>query len=271
MEPAKVFFNSNLLFLRKRKKYSQQQLAELLGYTRAKYTAMENGHTENPPLADLVKISDFFHIPLDYLLRHDLGRLSEFDLRKMETGAKEYINGKNLRVLSITVNAENKENMEYVPVKAKAGYAAGCTDPEYLAALPKFTLPNLPKDGTYRMFPTTGDSMLPIPDGSDVVARYVQDWKTLKPDTLCIVILKGEQDFVFKQVTLQKDGTLLMRSLNSNYRPYTVAVNDVLEIWQYAKHQTDKLPEPETDLQEIKMLIRNMQHQLQSNLAYRNK
>lgn len=56
---------------------------------------------------------------------------------------------------------------------------------------------NLLWGGTYRMFPTTGDSMLPIPEGSDVVARYVQDWKTLKPDRHCIVILKGEQDFVF--------------------------------------------------------------------------
>src|SRR5690606_30690262 len=99
----------------------------------------------------------------------------------------------------------------------------------------------LPADGTYRMFPTVGDSMLPIPEGSDVVARYVQDWKSLKPDTLCIVILKNEQDFVFKQVSMQKEGTLLLRSLNGNYRPYTVHVDEVLEIWQYVKHQTDRL------------------------------
>lgn len=51
--------------------------------------------------------------------------------------------------------------------------------------------------GTCRMFPTTGDSMLPIPEGSDVVAGYVQD-------------------FVFKQVSLQKNGTVLLRSLNKD-------------------------------------------------------
>ena len=262
MEAAKVFFNSNLRFLRNRKKYSQERLAQLLGYTRSKYTALENGQTENPPLVDLIKISDFFKIPLDHLLKQDLGRWSEFDLRKMEIGSKEYINGKNLRVLSITVTADNKENMEYVPVKAKAGYAAGYADPEFLAALPKFSIPNLPRGGTYRMFPTSGDSMLPIPEGSDVVARYVQDWKTLKSDTPCIVILKGEQDFVFKQVSLQKDGTVLLRSLNKDYQPYTVPVDEVLEIWQYVKHQTDSLPEPETDLQEIKQLIVEMKKQL---------
>ncbi|MFC0319897.1 MULTISPECIES: XRE family transcriptional regulator [Olivibacter] len=255
MEAAKVFFRSNLRFLRNRKKYSQEHLAQLLGLTRSKYTALENGQTENPPLVDLIRLSEFFRIPVDYLLRQDLGRWSEYELRKLETGAKEYINGKNLRVLSITVTPDNKENMEYVPVKAKAGYAAGHADPEFLAALPKFSLPNLPAGGTYRMFPTTGDSMLPIPEGSDVVARYVQDWKTLKPDSLCIVILKGERDFVFKQVTLQGDGTVLLRSLNKNYAPYTVRVDEVLEIWQYVKHQTDKLPEAGTDLQEIRQLL----------------
>ncbi|MEH6309186.1 helix-turn-helix domain-containing protein [Olivibacter sp. CPCC 100613] len=262
MEAAKVFFRSNLRFLRNRKKYSQEHLAQQLGYTRSKYTALENGQTENPSLADLIRISEFFKIPLDNLLKQDLSQWSEYDLRKMETGAKEYINGKNLRVLSITVTPDNRENMEYVPVKAKAGYVAGHADPEFLATLPKFSLPNLPVGATYRMFPTTGDSMLPVPEGSDVVARYVQDWKTLKPDSLCIVILKGEQDFVFKQVTLQKDGTVLLRSLNKHYAPYTVRVDEVLEIWQYVKHQTDTLPEPETDLQEIRQLIVEMKKQI---------
>ncbi|MDX3913004.1 MAG: helix-turn-helix transcriptional regulator, partial [Pseudosphingobacterium sp.] len=99
MEAAKVFFRSNLRFLRNRKKYSQEHLAQLLGLTRSKYTALENGQTENPPLVDLIRLSEFFRIPVDYLLRQDLGRWSEYELRKLETGAKEYINGKNLRVL----------------------------------------------------------------------------------------------------------------------------------------------------------------------------
>ncbi|WP_140938308.1 XRE family transcriptional regulator [Sphingobacterium lumbrici] len=259
MEDAKLFFNTNLRFLRNRKKFSQEYQAQLLGFTRSKYTALENGKTENPPLLDLIKISDFFKVPLDSLLKVDLSHWSEFDLRKMETGAKEYISGNNLRVLSITVTPDNKENMEYVPVKAKAGYAAGHTDPDYLATLPKFSLPNLPTGATYRMFPTTGDSMLPIPEGSDIVASYVQDWTTLKSNSLCIVILKGEQDFVFKQVSLLEDGKIRLTSLNSNYPPFIVPVNEVLELWQYVRHQTDSVPEPETDLQEIKQLLIDMQ------------
>lgn len=255
MKDATIFFNSNIKLLRTRRKISQDSLSKTLGFTRSKYMALESGRTENPPLVDLVSISEYFRLPLDVLLKADLSKLGEYELRKLETGGKEYINGKNMRVLSITVTPENKENMEYVPVKAKAGYAAGHADPDFIAALPKFSLPNLPEGNTYRMFPTSGDSMLPIPEGSDVVARFVQDWKSLKPGTLCIVVLKGEQDVVFKQVTLLEEGKLRLISMNQNYQPYEVAVNDVLEIWQYVRYQTDQLPEPETDLQEIKRML----------------
>ncbi|MNR31246.1 hypothetical protein D3C85_1487450 [compost metagenome] len=79
--------------------------------------------------------------------------------------------GGNLRVLAITVDRDNKENTEHVPVKAQGGYRAGHNDPEFIVTLPKFNFPNLPKGGSYRMFPTSGDSMLPIPEGSDVICK----------------------------------------------------------------------------------------------------
>jgi len=168
-----------------------------------------------------------------------------------------YMKGTKIRVLAITVDKDNRENAEYVPISAKAGYRAGYNDPEYIATLPKLSLPNLPRSGTFRMFKTTGDSMLPIPEDCDVIGQYVQDWKTIKPNTPCIVIL-GNQDFVFKLVTIQKDGTVLLSSLNKNYEPYTVGIDEVAEIWKYYKHQTGTLPEPDTDLQELKRLILQM-------------
>ena len=265
MEGAKIFFNSNIKLLRQRRKMSQDQLAQLLSFTRSKYTALENGQTSNPALVDLVAIATYFNLSLDILLKEDLRKWRELDLRKLETGVKEYVNGKNMRVLSITVDSSNQENLEYVPVKAKAGYAAGYADPEFLKTLPKFTLPNLPRDVTYRMFPTTGDSMLPIPEGSDVIAKYVQDWMGIKPDTLCIVILKGEQDVVFKQVRVLEEG-LLLQSFNPNYEPYIVHFSEVVEVWQYVKHQTDTMPAQETDLQEIKRMLMEMKQQLKVDL-----
>src|SRR3546814_6005241 len=48
-------------------------------------------------------------------------------------------NAASVRVLSITVDGDDKENIELVPVKASAGYLNGYADPEYIAELPKFS------------------------------------------------------------------------------------------------------------------------------------
>jgi len=255
MMPAKIFFHNNIRFLRERRKMSQEELSAQLDLSRNKLQALESGKTINPSALDFIKFSDFFKVSVDSLLKVDLPKLGEWKLKELLAGNDVYMMGSKIRVLAITVDKNNKENAEYVPIKAKAGYMAGYNDPEYIAGLPKFSLPNLPKSGTFRMFPTTGDSMLPIPENSEVIAQYVEDWKSLKPDTPCIVILKGQQDFVFKLVTVQPNGDVLLKSLNRNYTPYTVKVEDILEIWKYYKHQTGTLPPPETDLQELKTLI----------------
>ncbi|MCW3108607.1 MAG: Helix-turn-helix protein [Segetibacter sp.] len=263
--PAKIFFHNNIRFLRERKKMSQEELSAQLDLSRNKLQALESGKTVNPSALDFIKFSDFFKVSVDSLLKVDLPKLGEWKLKELLAGNDVYMMGSKIRVLAITVDKNNKENVEYVPVKAKAGYMAGYNDPEYIAGLPKFSLPNLPKSGTFRMFPTTGDSMLPIPENSDVIAQYVEDWKSLKQDTACIVILKGQQDFVFKLVTIQPDGDVLLKSLNRNYAPYTVKSEDILEIWKYYKHQTGTFPPPETDLQELKTLILDLKTKVERN------
>jgi transcriptional regulator with XRE-family HTH domain len=262
MDSQKIFFNSNIKFLRERRKMSQETLAGRISLTRTKLNALENGHTKAPQPEDYLNFSDFFKISVDSLLRIDLSKLSELKLRDLEAGNDVYLTGGKIRVLAITVNSENKENVEYIPVKAKAGYRAGYSDPEYLAQLPKFTMPNLPKGHTYRIFPTTGDSMLPIPEGSDIIGQYVQDWKSLKADTPCIVILKGEQDFVFKQVTVNPDAGVLLKSYNKLYDPYTVGADDILEIWKFYSFSSKELPEQQTDMQVLSKAIMDIHKEI---------
>jgi transcriptional regulator with XRE-family HTH domain len=261
MKEQKVFFPTNIKFLRNRKSLSQEQMAKLLGITRSKVNALENDQTKSAQWEDLLNFSDFYNISIDSLVKVDLSKLGELKLRELESGNDVYMSGTKLRVLSITVDKNNKENLEYVPIKAKAGYRAGLNDPEYIAGLPKFFLPNLPKGVTFRMFPTTGDSMLPIPEGSDVICRYIENWGNLKPRTLCIAILKAEQDFVFKQVTLQEKG-LLMESLNKIYQPYVVPISEVLELWEFYSYQTREIPDVPYDLRMLTTTIKEMQEDL---------
>lgn len=262
MNPSKIFFHSNIRFLRERKKMSQEEMSRALDVSRNKLQALESGKTVNPVSADLVKFSEFFKISIDSLLKVDLKKLGEYKLKELLSGHDVYLSGSQIRVLAISVDKQNKENTEYIPVKAKAGYRAGYNDPEYIASLPKFSLPNLPRNGSFRMFPISGDSMLPIPENSEVIAQYVLDWNSLKADTPCIVILKNEQDFVFKLLTMDiKNGQALLKSLNRQYEPYRVELHDILEIWKYYKHQTSCIPEPETELQEIKALLLDLKKQ----------
>lgn len=243
MSTATIFLGQNVKFLRTRRKLTQQALAESLGMTRSKLNCIEIGQTKSPSIGDMLKFSTHFKISIDTLIRIDLSKLGELKLRDLEAGNDVYLKGGNLRVLAITVDKENNENIEYVPIKAKAGYQSGYNDPEFISSLPKYSLPNLPKEGTFRIFPTIGDSMLPIPEGSEVVGKYVEDWQSIKPNTACIVILQSQQDFVFKLLTFQEDRTFLLKSLNTEYKPFEVGVEDILEIWEFHSFYSNKIPD----------------------------
>ncbi len=260
----KIFFASNIKFLRLRKKLSQEIMAEKLGVTRAKLAAIEAGNTKSPPPEDYLHFSDFFAVSIDTLLKIDLSKLGELKLRELESGNDVYIKGGNLRVLAISVDKANNEHVEYVPVKAKAGYLAGYADPEFIASLPKYALPNLAKGGTFRIFPITGDSMLPIPDGSDIIGMYITDWTDIKPDTPCIVVLRGQQDFVFKMVTIHAEGTLLLKSLNPLYEPFTVAAEDVVEIWKFYAYTSREFPDAHPEMTTVLAAIRELEKNIKS-------
>lgn len=242
MESAKFLWSSNITFLRNRRKLSQEDLAQALGISRSKLAALESGATKNPSLEDLVKISDCFHIAIDQLVRTDLSKMGELRLRELETGVDAV--GGRLRILVTTVTNQGTENVEVVPRKAKAGYAAGHGDPDFIAELPVCTLPQLPRGKKYRIFPISGDSMLPIVDGSDVIVEYIEDWTSIKTGLPCVVITKNE-GIVFKIVDnhIQTEGKLTLRSLNPQFPPFDVEAREVLEVWKFHSYISKEFPD----------------------------
>lgn len=70
-------FSKRLKELRKEKKLTQQEIAELLGVKRNTYSDWENGKTE-PNFENLIKLADFFEVSLDWLFG-----------RKVELGEEE--------------------------------------------------------------------------------------------------------------------------------------------------------------------------------------
>ena len=226
-----MYINSNIKFLRKRKSLTQETMANAIGISRSKLAGYELNI--NPPLDNLLVISDYLGVTIDVLLRKDLASLSEYKLRQLlETD--QFLRGRNLRILTTTVDAEGRELIEVVSQKAKASYLAGFSDPDFIEELPRFSLPFLPKDKKHRVFQVDGDSMLPIPEGAWIVCEYVDDWFAIR-DGEKYVIVTEQDGLTFKIVynQIKQNERLLLCSSNPIYKPFYVTITDVREVWRF--------------------------------------
>jgi transcriptional regulator with XRE-family HTH domain len=226
-----MHFAENLRFLRLRRNKSQTDLAAELEITRTTLSGYEKN--VQPPFRNLIKISEYFNVSLDALIKYKLEVLSGFQLSQIEKGFDVDVTGSKLRLLTITVDSKGKENIEMVPVKAQAGYTNSYGDLDFIASLAKFRLPFLPENKTYRTFQIKGDSMLPIPENSWITCSYVENWENIKNGKACVIVTKTD-GIVFKLVYSRlSEGKLLLVSSNRNYLPYEIHISQVLEIWQF--------------------------------------
>lgn len=244
-----MFLSENIKFLRKRRKLTQNDLAATLSTKRSSINNYENG-TAIPPIGVLISLSDLFKLSIDTLVRINLSGLRESQMYVIEHGSDVFVRGNEVRVLATTVDSGNKDNIEIVSIKAKAGYTTGYFDPEYISGLPNFQLPILTRDKKYRAFQISGDSMLPIQDKSWVVGEYVQDLLSIKDDYQYIVLTLNE-GIVFKKVKneLAQKGSLKMISLNPEYEPYDLSVSEIREVWKFVLYITAEIPEPSDNRQ----------------------
>ena len=93
------FFGPNLKLLRARRGRSQEEVAIALDVKRSSWSGYENGSAE-PQLDLLVRISGYFKVSLDKLLKDDLTLLSESQLGILERGGDVDLSGRRLRVLA---------------------------------------------------------------------------------------------------------------------------------------------------------------------------
>src|ERR1700753_5411 len=204
--------SSNIKFLRKKKGLTQQQFADQVNIKRSLVGAYEEERAE-PKYELLKKIAAFFEISVDDFINETINE---------KWSPKHKGDPANLRVWSISVDKDDNENIELVPLKASAGYLNGYADPEYVAALPKFYLPMF-KQGTYRAFEIKGDSMLPLVSGTIIIGEYLENWGDLKSGETYVVISKSE-GVVYKRVgsKYKENKKLKLVSDNPVYDPYDI-------------------------------------------------
>ncbi|MGK0639442.1 XRE family transcriptional regulator [Schleiferia thermophila] len=252
----------NIKVLRKRKRLSQEQLAHEIGITRSAVNSYEN-KLADPPLVVLVKLADFFRISIDRLLKQDLSTLRESELSALERGEDIEMLSRKLRILTTAVTPSNENLTELVPEKAKAGYTAGYSDPEYISELPVLQLPFLSKNRKYRAFTISGDSMLPLPEGAIVIGEYVDQWISVKDGTPCILVTRTE-GIVFKIVFnhILKNSGLLLVSTNPIYSPYEVKIDEILELWKFVYFISSDFSLPELSKDQLTTALMAMQKDL---------
>jgi transcriptional regulator with XRE-family HTH domain len=250
-----MHINSNIKFLRERKGLTQDEFANAIGNSRSNVKNYE--HQTIPPADVLITISDHFNISIDTLLRIDLRKLSELKLRELEAGNDDYVKGTNLRVIPITVDKSNRDNIELVPVKAKAGYTRGFNDPEFIATLPTFQLPFLSSERKYRGFPVDGESMYPIPDKAYVIGEYVENWESIKDGQAYVLILEGRDDLVFKILynQVKKKRNVLAKSINRDFKDYEIPITEIREVWKFVNYISAELPENVEDISSLRKML----------------
>ncbi|GAB4091096.1 XRE family transcriptional regulator [Flaviaesturariibacter terrae] len=237
--------NKNLKYLRKLRGWTQEEFANKLSIKRSLLGAYEEERAD--PRIDVLEIvADLFKLSLDDLLRKDLSE-----------SKGNYLSRRRAQKL-----AAGRADIAFVPVKAAAGYLAGYSDPEFIDELNTFTLPML-AGGDYRAFEIVGDSMMPTPSGSVIVGEKVESLDDIKSNQTYIVVSKTE-GIVYKRMAKnnRSKNKFTMISDNPAYQPYTLAAEDIVEVWQAQMIIARANQQQRWDVNQIASLVTNLQQQV---------
>ena len=242
---SQTFAGKNLKYLRKLRGLTQEEFAAKLQIKRSLLGAYEEERAE-PRIDVLELVSDTFKVTLDDLLRKDLS----------EVKGSYLVKRRQLKMMS-----ENN-TIQFVPVKAAAGYLAGYADHEFIDELNTFTLPMLGA-GQYRAFEIIGDSMLPTPSGSVIVGEKVESVEDVRNSQAYIVVSRNE-GIVYKRIVKNNKAKnkLTMVSDNPSFQPYQINTEDVIELWQAQMVLSRVTAQPAWDMSQLTSLVNNLQEQV---------
>lgn len=241
-------------------------MASQLGFERSTYNGYEN-EKSRPYLDVFIHVAKFFGVSESDLIHVDLSKKGHFsdksDISKKQD--KGYFDGhyeghfdpkkypknekltevndaeKQIKTLHrmpqvITIDTQGNENVILVPVRARAGYLNGYSDPSFIEKLPAYRLPGL-NNGSYRLFEVEGLSMYPtLHSGDLIIGQNVEQLQDTRDDRVHVIVTKND-GIVTKRVLnrIKKDGKLILKSDNYKdrdmYPPIVCDPGDVIEMW----------------------------------------
>ncbi|MEJ7683924.1 MAG: LexA family transcriptional regulator [Segetibacter sp.] len=236
----------NLKYLRKLRGWTQEEFSNKLKIKRSLLGAYEEERAE-PRIEVLEVVSGIFKMSLDELLLQDV------------SSAKGSTYLEKRRYLKMSAD---KSEIQFVPVKAAAGYLAGYADPEFIDELNTFTLPMLAA-GNYRAFEIVGDSMLPTQSGSVIVGEKLEEIDNVKSSNTYIVVSRSE-GIVYKRVlkSNRSKNKVTLVSDNPLYEPYQVNTDEIVELWQAQMIISKANVQQRWDVNQLANLVNNLQEQV---------
>lgn len=222
-------------------------LAEILGYSSSEKLNRLKKDGSKPSIDILQDISNKFdEIDASWLLNGTGEMLKGNNVNSFYVSEPNSSYNKTPQI--ITVDSHNEDNIVLVPMKAKAGYLKGWSDPNFIKKLPTFRMPGL-NNGVFRMFEVRGNSMFPtIPDRSFVVGSFVENWVTgIKDNQIYVVISNKIEDGLVKRCInkIDKYRNLICKSDNRReYPTQNLDPDDIMEIWEVKLHLNFNIPDP---------------------------
>ncbi len=227
------FFAKNIKFLRKRKKLSQNAVAKTLNLTRSSLSGYENA-TAQAPYDILIKLSEFYNVSLDVILKKDISKISEKKLTNMEGNGNFNDNGPS------TSRNDTRLDIELVSMETITLYSKNYNNPEFIKKLPIIKLPFLPENKKHRVFVTTDNSMIPATKGSYIIGEYLNDWNKIE-DGKYYIIVTNTKGVLFKQVfkNTSNDKGIQLCSNDPAFEPIDIDVSEIIEIWKFESYISD--------------------------------
>ena len=236
----------NLKYLRKLRGWTQEEFAAKLKIKRSLLGAYEEERAD--PRIDVLEIvCNIFKTTLDDVLLRDISAAK----------GTTYLEKRRYQNLSKATN-----EIQFVPVKAAAGYLSGYGDPDFIDELNTFTLPML-AGGTYRAFEIVGESMLPTQSGSVIVGEKVEGLDEIKNSFTYIVVSKNE-GIVYKRIVKsnRSKNKVTLVSDNPVYEPYNINIDEILEVWKAQMIISKANVQQRWDVNQLASLVSNLQDQV---------
>lgn len=146
----------------------------------------------------------------------------------------------------VTIDDEGNDTVLLVNQKAAAGYPHNVQDVDWYQSLPSFNIP-LPeyRNASYRGFQVEGDSMLPNIRPNDwVLGKAVASISEATDSKIYIVVLKDSVLVKKLQKILGNPQAIRLISLNEDYLPIDIKINDIQELWMVNSKLSFGVDEP---------------------------